>query len=221
MKRGMAEGIVVPARPARPPASPCCTVRSWWNGWRSVSPVIPSAQGAACVERQLARAKCSSCRRSFTCYPAELYPRRQFQLDVVAVVVAAVSLGGESAPTAARSVGASATSARRWVAWIGQLAEPQMLLGVVAHVDPDAPAGIGLSMAPSGSGVHACAARVLAALEQLGTALVRRGLALAARSGLGRVLGWQRAVHGDVIGLVAEPKSLSPAMALGGARAGR
>ena len=69
---------------------------------------------AARVERWLARAKCSSCRYSFTCYPDELYPRRQYQLDVVAHVVAEISLGGASAAGAAREVGASTTSARRW-----------------------------------------------------------------------------------------------------------
>jgi hypothetical protein len=45
---------------------------------------------------------------------------------------------------------------------------------------------------------------------------VRRGVVLAQRSGLGRVLGWQRSLFGDVVGLVSEPVTLSPAMALGG-----
>jgi hypothetical protein len=169
----------------------------------------------------LARAKCSLCRRCFTCYPDDLYPRRQFQLDVVAATVAEVSLGSVSAPVAAQRAGASATSARRWTAWVAALAEPHVLLGVAAHLDPDAPVGTGFSTAPSGSGVRARAAHVLVALEQLGAALVRRGVALVARSGLGRVLGWQRALHGDVVGLVAEPKTLSPALARGGAPAGR
>jgi hypothetical protein len=173
--------------------------------------------GVEQAERSLARAKCTACRRSFTCYPGELYPRRQFQLDVLATAVAEVSLGGASAPAAARSVGASATSVRRWTAWVAGLAEPCVLLGVAAHLDPDAPVGAGLSAASSGASVRACAGRVLAALEHLGMALVRRGVALAARSGLGRVLGWQHVAHGDVVGLVREPKTLSPAMALGGA----
>jgi hypothetical protein len=44
---------------------------------------------------------------------------------------------------------------------------------------------------------------------------VRHGLGLAARTGLGRVLGWQHVVHGDVYGLVGGVRQLSPAMALG------
>jgi hypothetical protein len=205
-------------RPSRPPSSPCCAGPAWWNGRRLTHPVVAATGGGVeRDERSLRRAKCSACRRSFTCYPSELYPRRQFQLDVVAVAVAEVSIGGASAPVAARGVGASATSVRRWTAWVADLVEPRVLLGVAARLDPDAPVGAGLSAAPSGSS----AGRVLAALEHLGMALVRRGVALAARSGLGRVLGWQHVAHGDVVGLVREPKTLSPAMALGGASRSR
>jgi hypothetical protein len=175
---------------------------------------------AARVEQWLTRAKCSACRVSFTCYPEELYPRRQYQLDVVAQVVAAVSLGERSAPAAAREAGASPTSARRWVRWIAALTEPGELLRTTVQIDPTTPAGSGISR-HVGDGVHARAARMLDALEQLGAALVRRGLTLIQRSGLGRVLGWQRSLFGDVVGLVSEPKTLSPAMARGGGPSGR
>jgi hypothetical protein len=77
---------------------------------------------------------------------------------------------------------------------------------------PDAPIGAGVSALPFASR----AASVLAALEQLGVALVRTGVALVSRTGLGRVLEWQHRTHGDVVHLVAEPRYLSPAMALGG-----
>ena len=166
------------------------------------------------TEHWLARAKCTSCRKSSTCRPDELYPRRQYQLDVVADVVAQVALGAKSAPAAARTAGASPTSARRWTAWVAALAEPADLLRVATSIEPSVPAGIGLSH-QAGDALRHRAARVLAALEQLGTALVRRGVALAARTGLGRVLGWQRALFGDVVHLVAEPKTLSPALARG------
>ena len=183
-------------------------------------PVIADPSGAAArVERWLARTKCSACLKSFTCLPEALYPRRQYQLDVVAQVVAAVSLGDESAPVAAREVGASATSARRWVRWVAGLASPSELLRVAAQLDAAAPVGVGLSR-HAGDGVRARAARVLDALEQVGAALGRRGVALALRSGLGRVLGWQRSHFGDIVQLVAEPSSLSPALALGGAPRG-
>lgn len=207
-------------RPSRPPPCSRCGAACWWNGWRLVHPVIADPSGtAARIERWLSRAKCSACKTSFTCLPEALYPRRQYQLDVVAQVVAVVSLGDRSAPVAAREVGASATSARRWVAWIAAIASPSELLQVTAWIDPSAPVGTGLSR-HAGDGVRARAARVLDALEQLGAALVRRGVTLTQRSGLGRVLGWQRSLFGDVVSLVAEPRSLSPAMALGGAPRG-
>jgi hypothetical protein len=182
--------------------------------------VIADAAGAATrVEQWLARAKCSACRTSFTCLPEVLYPRRQYQLDVVAGVVAAISLGESSAPAAARAVATSPTSARRWVAWVAALVEPGELLRATAKLDPTSPAGSGISR-HLGDGVRARAARVLDALEQLGAALARRSGALAMRSGLGRVLGWQRSLFGDVVHLVTEPKTLSPAMDLGGTPGG-
>lgn len=216
----MTEDLPARERPSRPPPCPLCAAPCWWNGWRLVHPVIADASGGATrLARWLARTKCAACRKSFTCLPETLYPRRQYQLDVVAHVVAAVSLGDESASVAAREAGASPTSSRRWVAWVAGLASPGVLLTAAARLDPTAPVGAGLAH-HAGDGVRARAARVLDALEQLGAALVRSGVALAQRTGLGRVLGWQRALFGDVVGLVAEPKVLSPAMALGGARGG-
>lgn len=184
-------------------------------------PVIGTEDGTAVrVEKWLARARCLACGTSFTCRPDDLYPRRQYQLDVVAQVVAGISLGERSAAATASEVGASPTSARRWVMWVAALAEPSELLRATAQIDPTVPAGIGISR-HVGDGVRVRAARVLDALERLGAALVRRGLALAERSGLGRVLGWQRSAFGDVVNLVSEPKTLSPAMARGGAPSGR
>jgi hypothetical protein len=57
--------------------------------------------------------------------------------------------------------------------------------------------------------------QVLGALEELGMALMRRGVELASRTGLGRVLEWQYRWHRVVVGLVGETRHLSPAMALG------
>ena len=172
---------------------------------------IDVSGAASRVERCIARAKCSSCRRGFTCYSDELYPQRQYQLDVVARVVAEIAVGQRSAPAAAREAGASTTSARRWTRWVAEIADASELLRVTRHIDPATPAGAGLSL-HVGAGVRHRAACVLDALEQLGAALVRRGVALAMRSGLGRVLAWQRSLFGDVVNLVTEPKSLSPAV---------
>jgi hypothetical protein len=175
------------------------------------------------VERRelcLARAKCSECRVSFTCYPHGIYPRRQYQLDAVADNVARAVLGGEGTACAAAATGASPTSVRRWARWIAALAEPALLCAAVARIDPDTPAGAGLAAVSAAAPAAARAAQVLLGLEQLGLALVRAGVAAArcVRTGLARVLHWQHAAHGDVVAL-ASP--LSPAMALGAKEASR
>lgn len=205
-------------RPDRPPPCMQCHEPAWWNGGRVVFPVVATL-AAGVLERWqvwLARAKCSRCRHGFTCYPEGIYPRRQYQLDVVADAVASVAIGRASAAEEARTIRAGATSVRTWLAWIATLAEPGDLVAAAARIDPEAPAGAGLgTLDPSGA-MRSRAALVLMALEQLGLALVHRGIALAARTGLGRVLGWQHKVHGDVYGLVAGVRQFSPAMALGG-----
>jgi hypothetical protein len=204
-------------RADRPPPCRRCQGPSWWNGWRVVFPTV-TAFVAGMVqhwELPLARAKCSRCKRGFTCYPPSIYPRRQYQLDVVAEAAATVALGGQSAAHTARAVHASATSVRRWIGWLADLARPKDLVAVTARLDPDAPAGAGLPTAVGPPTTRSRAAQVLAGLEQVGAALLRRGLSLAARTGLGRVLGWQYDLHGDAYGLVAGVRRLSPAMALG------
>jgi hypothetical protein len=160
-------------------------------------------------ELAVPRAKCSSCERGFTCYPPGFYPRRQFQPDVVVEAVAAVALGGEPVCDAAAARATSATSVRRWSTWIGALVEVVALQAVAAQIEPGtAPVSTATPLSRT--------AAVLDALEMLGTALVRAGVAVVERTGLGRVLGWQHRAHGVVVGLVAGPRHLSPAMALGG-----
>ena len=139
---------------------------------------------------------------------------------MVADVAADVVLGGTSTARAVAAVQATASSARRWVAHVAALAEPHDLLSVAARLDPDTPAGTGFSRLPAGSTVQARAARVLAALEQLGSALVRTGVAVAERSGLGRVLGWQHAAHGAAFGLGDGGLRPSPATAFGAQQGG-
>lgn len=212
----------VRSRPERPPSCARCSAPSWWNGWRAVAAVVRSALGAA-VERcrcWVPRAKCSTCKAGFTCRPPELYPRRQFQLDVVADVVAATAVGDEAPTKAAARVSASPTSARRWLLWIAELTSPEALLAVAQKLDPDAPVGAGAAALPRSDGRRARAGVVLDALEQLGAALVRAGVSLVSKTGLGRVLEWQHRAHGEVVHLVVEPRSLSPAMELGQHEAG-
>lgn len=204
-------------RAERPPPCSRCHARCWWNGWRVVFPTVATlvAGIVECWELPLAKAKCSSCKHGFTCYPPGIYPRRRYQLDVVADVAADIALGGARAARAAQTVHATATSARRWVAWVAALAKPGDLLAVAVRLDADAPAGAGLGGLPEGPTVRTRAARVLAGLEQLGAALVRAGVVVAERTGLGRVLGWQHAAHGAVFSLGDSGLHPSPATALG------
>lgn len=202
-------------RDERPPPCPRCDGRSWWNGWRETLPVVATAVASA-VERwqlPLPLGKCSSCHRGFTCYPPGFYPRRQYQLDVVADVVASVALGSESVVQTATAVSASCTSARRWTAWVAALARASELHVAVAQIDLSAAT---VALPPPTDARHPRAAAVLAGLEALGAALVRAGIVVVERTGLGRVLGWQHRRHGDVYGVVAGARSFSPAMAPGG-----
>jgi hypothetical protein len=202
-------------RATRPPPCRRCGGTSWWNGWRETFPVVATA-AASMVERwQLALplGKCSSCHRGFTCYPPGFYPRRQYQLDVVADVVAEVALGSEPVADVAAAVTASSTSARRWTAWVSALTRAGELVAAAAQVDASVAT---VALPPPCDARHPQAAAVLAGFEALGAALARVGVTAVERTGLGRVLGWQHRRHGDVYGLVAGPRSFSSAMAPGG-----
>jgi hypothetical protein len=197
-------------RPERPPPSGCCQARAWWNGWRCVFPIVRLVDEAvARCEQWLARAKCSACRHAFTCYPPGYYPRRQFQLDVVAGVMAQASSGGRSLRRAAAPAQTSHTSAWRWAHWVEALATPAELYALATRLDPDEPAGMVPQVAVVAS-VRAAVAQVLAALEQVGLALQRVGRGRGATTGLGRVLGWQQQEHGVVVGLHHHLGGLSP-----------
>lgn len=198
-------------RTERPPPCPSCSGPAWWNGWRRIFPCRSEGR----VELALARGRCKSggC-ADFVVRPGDLYPRRQYQPDVVAKVVAAIAVGGETPAKAAAAVQASVTSARRWTGWVAKLIEVSAALALAARLWPDGVAGAGMATTPAPS-TGALAARVLQALEHLGAALQRTGAALISTSGLGRALEWQHRTHGDVVHLVVEPRSFSPAMALG------
>jgi hypothetical protein len=177
---------------------------------------VVATAATAVVERwqlPVALGKCSRCHRAFTCYPPGFYPRRQYQLDVVADVVAGVALGGKPAADVAAAVTASSTSARRWTAWLATLMRAGELVAAAARVDASVAT---VALPPPPDARHPQAAAVLAGLEALGAALVRVGVAAVERTGLGRVLGWQHRRHGDVYGLVGGHRSFSSAMAPGG-----
>lgn len=206
-------------RDERPPSCALCHAPAWWNGWRVVHSVVATST-ARVVERRevtLARGKCSSCLVGFTCYPPGIYPGRQYQLDVVADVVAAVTLGGEPVEHAAAICSASATSVRRWTAWVAALASAGELHAAAARLDASTATVASTCL----TSPHRPASAVLMALEVLGAALVRVGVTVVERTGLGRVLGWQHRCHGDVYGLVTGPTKFSPAMVPGGRPATR
>jgi transposase-like protein len=205
-----------PQRTGRPPPCPRCGSASWWNGWRLVFAVVVATVtgNPERLARWLVRAKCASCQRAFTCYPDDQYPHRQYQLDAVARVASAMAMGGEAAKQAAGRVGASLTSARRWTGWVSQLVEPSALLGVAQQLEQEVSVSEGFSTGEPPRSRYRSAARVLSALEQLSQVLVRRGLGMGCATGLGRVLSWQLRAHGDVVYLAAEPRCLSPRMAL-------
>ena len=163
----------------------------------------------------LARGRCKSglC-TDFVVRPDGIYPHRQYQLDVVAGVVAAVALGGVTPAKAAATVDASTTSVRRWTGWMAELVEVSAVLALAGQLWPAGVGGVGLAATMPSPSRHGVAARVLHALEALGEALLKSGAQLISKSGLGRLLEWQHRMHGDVIHLVAEPRSFSPGMAL-------
>jgi len=197
-------------RDERPPPCRSCHGASWWNGWRVTYPVVALSPGELTrLELPLPRARCSCCHVGFTCYPAGFYPRRQYQLDVVADAVAAVAVGGESVADAAATHATSATSVRRWSRWIAALADGAALHAIASEIDPS-------TAAVATATQRSRTAAVLGALEVLGATLVRVGVAVVERTGLGRVLGWQHRAHGVAVALVAGPTRLSPAMAPGG-----
>lgn len=203
--------VIEPAlRAERPPPCAVCMGACWWNGWRVTRPVVVSSTGE--LERHevsLPRSKCGACKVSVTCYPPGFYPRRQYQLDVVAEAVAIVEVGGEPLANAVAATSASLRSVWRWRRWVGVIADVATLHAVAAHVDPTtAPVAVATP--------RSATAAVLVALEVLGDALVRAGVEVAERTGLGRVLGWQHRAHGVVLGVVAGPTRFSPAMAHGG-----
>jgi hypothetical protein len=185
----------------RPDPCRVCGSSSWWNGGRLVAEVIHElGQGVRRVIDVLRpRARCSDRRcaaGSWTIYPADAYPHRSYQLDVVASVVAEVCVGGASRRAAAEHHACSQRSVSRWVRWTAQLAPPADLARLCVCLDPE---GLPPPTPASTGGEVSRAGAVLRLLEHLAAVLFRRGVALPGRgSGLARVLVAQRARFGDV-----------------------
>lgn len=194
-------------RKDRPEPCRLCGAAAWWNGSRVVSAVVCGV-GAAVqyVSGQVRpRACCSDgcCPApSWTVYPSDAYPHRTFQLDVVSSAVAQVA-AGESRQQAAARHQCSRRSVSRWRGWCAELVTPEDLTAAVVRLDPD-----GLPP-PQRGGVEGRDAGgwTLRLWERLGDVLVHRGVALPdGRSGLQRVLAWQRQRDG-VVAWLTKPSS--------------
>lgn len=203
------------AHKGRPPDCKRCAASTWWNGWRLVFPVVEETEGALRrVECWLEKAKCSACHRGCCIYPPGHYPRRQYQLDPVAKVVAADAMGETKTVQRQPGLAPSRSSRRRWRRWMAELCDPARLWAMAVRLDPDTVLSSSPPLSEPKESVRARAWQVLCALEGLGEALYRLGQGLGYGSGLGRVLGWQYTAHGDVYSPTVEPKSFSPAMAV-------
>lgn len=192
----------------RPDPCGLCGAPAWWNGIRVVSAVVCGLAGAVeYASGQVRRRACCSDREcpapSWTVYPPRTYPHRTFQLDVVSSAVAQVA-AGESARQAAERHTCSRRSIGRWRRWCAQLVAPQELTAAVVRLDPDGlPSPLRGGREGKDQGGWA-----LRLWERLADVLAHRGVALPeGRSGLQRVLGWQREREGVVAWLT---KPVSP-----------
>ena len=89
----------------------------------------------------LQRVACSVCWRSWTLWPAFLYPRRQFAPDVVeAAALAYLATPDATYVKVGARFGCAWTSVWRWVGWLGRVHPPEQLLAEVMRLQPSSPA---------------------------------------------------------------------------------
>jgi hypothetical protein len=132
-------------RPPRPTACPVCPCQwIWYDGWRFVFSVVLAEGGQAQRLDEglpLQRVACARCWKSWTLWPAFLYPRRQFSPDVSeAVALAYLATPGATYVEVGARFGCSWTSVWRWVGWLGRLTAPEDLLAAIVRLVPDSPA---------------------------------------------------------------------------------
>lgn len=128
------------------------------------------------------RARCSSkaCGRRWTVYADDAYAHRFFGLDVIVSVVLAV-LGGVSVASAAASHLCSRRSIRRWMNWIGALADPRDLDRLCTRIAAE--------HIPISDRDEDPTRQILARMEQFAAVLAVRGVRLSsANSGFARIL---------------------------------
>lgn len=134
-------------RPPRPTSclDPACPgERIWYDGWRHVYSIVLAEDGRAHRIDEglpLQRVACSRCWKSWTLWPACLYPRRQFSPDVSeAAALAYLATPEATYVEVAARFGCSWTSVWRWVGWLGRLTAPEGLLAAILRLVADSPA---------------------------------------------------------------------------------
>ena len=132
-------------RPPRPTACPVCPCQwIWYDGWRFVFSVVLAEGGQAQRLDEglpLQRVACARCWKSWTLWPAFLYPRRQFSPDVSeAAALAYLATPSATYVEVGARFGCSWTSVWRWVGWLGRLTAPENLLAAIVRLVPDSPA---------------------------------------------------------------------------------
>lgn len=89
----------------------------------------------------LQRVACSRCWKSWTLWPAFLYPRRQFAPDVnEAAALSYLATPSATYVKVAAQFRCSWTSVWRWVDRLGRLSAPEALLAAIMRLDPGSPA---------------------------------------------------------------------------------
>jgi len=185
----------------RPEPCRTCGRPAWWNGFRCVLQVILDAFGVVREQPDIPRrrARCSdrTCPGgSWTVYEEDGYPHRTFQLGVVASAVGEVAVGGATISSSAKHHRCNRRSVRRWIDWVGSLADVADLTRAAARLDPD---GLPPPRPPEVSDPGAPATRVLVLVDHLVRVLSRRGVDFPrATSSLGQILIHQFRRFGDV-----------------------
>lgn len=202
-------------RKERPEPCRLCGAAAWWNGSRVVSAVVCGLGSVVeYVTGQVRRRACCSDRGcpapSWTVYPRESYPHRTFQLDVVSSAAAQVAAGCSAGRAAERHL-CSRRSVSRWRRWCAQVVAGEDLSAAVVRLDPD-----GLPPPVRGGREERDQAGwALRLWGRLADLLAHRGVALpSGRSGLQRVLCWQRQRDG-VVAWLTKPQSPRLRVALG------
>lgn len=126
-------------RPERPKVCPFCDYTwVWFDGWRILYPVILTEGKASHLRNGLflQRVACSKCYRSWTLYPAFLYPYRVFEPDhLETAALLYLSAPDATYKKVSQGMNCSARSIWRWVGWTGMLLSAAELVAKAELLD--------------------------------------------------------------------------------------